>query len=43
MRFTVIWKPRGEADLADLWNEATNRADITRAANAIDLQLRTSP
>ncbi len=43
MNHTVVWKPAAEQELASIWNESSDRADVTAAANAIDRLLRTSP
>lgn len=42
MKFTVIWKPSAEQELARLWDAAQDRRAVTLAANAIDNQLRLS-
>jgi len=43
MNHTVVWKPAAEQELASIWNESADRADVTVAANTIDRLLRTSP
>lgn len=43
MRFTVTWTPTAIQKLADLWTTASDRADVTSAANAIDDALRLDP
>ncbi len=43
MIFTVVWSPKAERTLAGLWNDAADRQELTDAANAIDLLLRTAP
>jgi hypothetical protein len=43
MKYTVVWKPDAEQELARLWNEATDRADVTAAADEIDVLLRYDP
>jgi hypothetical protein len=43
MKYTVVWKPSAEAMLAHLWNTATDRHAVTRAANQIDLWLQRDP
>jgi plasmid stabilization system protein ParE len=43
MKFTVVWKPQAEQHLAHLWTLATDRAAVSRAADAIDSQLLTEP
>ena len=39
MKFTVIWNPSAERELARLWEAADDRRDITLASNAIDRRL----
>ena len=41
--YEVIWQPSTLNDLAAAWINATNRAAITLATNAIDRLLSTSP
>lgn len=44
MKFTVIWTPTAEKDLAAAWvDRAQDRAAITRAASSIDTLLRHDP
>ena len=43
MRFTVLWTPDAEKDLADIWIEAPDRRAISTAANAIDASLAERP
>jgi len=43
VRYTVVWKPDAEEDLASLWIAAEDRAAITAAADRIDPLLRTDP
>ncbi len=43
MNLTVVWQPTAEATLADLWNNAPDRAAVTRAANTIDALLKRDP
>jgi plasmid stabilization system protein ParE len=43
MKYTVIWRPSAEADLADLWIEATDRAAVTQAAAEINRMLTADP
>ncbi|HLJ12790.1 MAG TPA: type II toxin-antitoxin system RelE/ParE family toxin [Planctomycetaceae bacterium] len=43
MKFTVVWKPRAETQLAKIWTETDDRSSITKAANEIDARLRASP
>lgn len=43
MKYTVVWKPKAEQQLADLWNQASDRNAITKAANLIDHVLTRDP
>jgi hypothetical protein len=43
MSYTVVWKAPAKARLAEIWMAAADRAAVTRAADAIDARLRTSP
>jgi hypothetical protein len=43
MKYTVIWLKAALDLLAELWVNASNRQEITDAANAIDAQLRIDP
>jgi plasmid stabilization system protein ParE len=43
MKYSVIWLPSAEADLATIWTNALDRAAVTRAAMQIDLQLAKNP
>lgn len=43
MRFTVVWLPRAERELAKLWEASDNRAALTRAADRIERLLATQP
>jgi len=43
MRFTVTWHPAAEAELAEICLRASDRADVSNAANAIDLALAAKP
>jgi len=36
MKYTVVWGNRAKNRLAAIWTEASDRGDVTRAANAID-------
>jgi plasmid stabilization system protein ParE len=38
-RFTVVWTREAKDQLADIWTNATDRADVTAAAAAIDAGL----
>lgn len=43
MIFTVIWRPKAEWTLAELWTDGPDRQAVADAANAIDDLLRTAP
>ena len=43
MRFTVTWHPAAEAELAEIWLRAVDRASVTAAANSIDQALAAGP
>jgi plasmid stabilization system protein ParE len=42
MRYTVVWLPSAEEELANIWNGAADRQAVSRAANEIEILLRTS-
>jgi hypothetical protein len=41
MKYTVIWLPQAENQLARIWIQATDRQNVTDATNRIDLELAT--
>jgi hypothetical protein len=43
MKFTVIWRPEAEEELAQLWVDASDRNAIARAAISFDAALRRAP
>ncbi len=43
MRFTVVWKPDAEAELADAWAAAADRQGLAGAADEIDRLLGDDP
>lgn len=43
MKFTVLWTPSAERDLAEAWITAEDRGAITSAAATIDTLLRSNP
>jgi hypothetical protein len=43
MKYTVLWKPTAEAELASPWGGALDRSDVASAANQIDVLLQTDP
>ncbi|HUY35326.1 MAG TPA: type II toxin-antitoxin system RelE/ParE family toxin [Pirellulales bacterium] len=42
-RYTVVWWPRAEADLAEIWTTTKDRASVSAAANQIDQRLARKP
>lgn len=42
-RYTVAWASGAEDDLADIWLRAGDPDAVTRAADAIDVQLAQNP
>jgi hypothetical protein len=43
MRYHVEWTPSAERRLAELWNSAGDRAELTKAADEIDAELSRNP
>jgi plasmid stabilization system protein ParE len=43
VNYSVIWQPTAESMLADVWNHASDRNAVTRAANQIDARLANDP
>ncbi|MEO8165597.1 MAG: type II toxin-antitoxin system RelE/ParE family toxin [Betaproteobacteria bacterium] len=43
MKYTVVWSPDAERELARVWNEATDRESIANAANLLDHELARDP
>lgn len=43
MRYTVIWLPDAEQELAAIWLAAMDRRVVTQTAHTIDLLLRHDP
>ncbi len=43
IRYTVIWAPEPQNELAELWLAASDRAVVAQAADEIDDRLATSP
>jgi hypothetical protein len=41
MRYTVVWDPGAENDLATIWTFAPDQQAVANAANEIDRKLRT--
>jgi plasmid stabilization system protein ParE len=42
MRYTVVWLPSAEEELANTWNSAVDRQAVSQAADEIEVLLRTS-
>ena len=43
MRFSVVWQPIAEQELAELWEHSMNRAAVADAADRIEQMLRSFP
>jgi hypothetical protein len=43
VRFTVLGSPQAEQELAALWLTSARRAEVTRAAHALEQRLLTRP
>lgn len=43
MKYTVVWMPAAERQLAEIWVETLYREAVTTAANQADEILRTHP
>lgn len=43
MKFTVVWHPEAESQLADIYLAASSKSLVSDAANLLDFDLRTSP
>ena len=43
MKFTVIWKPAAETQLATIWLEASDREAISSACQSIEAALGQTP
>jgi hypothetical protein len=43
MKYTVVWDDDAEDRLADIYNRASDKADVTAASNQIDRLLRNDP
>jgi hypothetical protein len=43
VKYTVVWTPDAERELAEVWNDAADRAAITDAANILDRELARNP
>jgi hypothetical protein len=40
VKFTVLWDPDAEQELAALWLDSARRLDVTRAADALEQKLQ---
>jgi plasmid stabilization system protein ParE len=43
MKYTVVWKPRAEKELAELWLGAVDKNIVAHAVHQIDSELRDGP
>jgi plasmid stabilization system protein ParE len=43
MKYTVIWRPDAEDELAELWLAGPDRTEIAQAADQIDVVLGQNP
>lgn len=43
MRYTVVWLPQAQLFLANFWNNAPDKQEVTNACNRCDLALRDDP
>lgn len=43
MRYTVLWTPAAEQDLAEVWLHAADRVAVTAAADMLDQLLAQNP
>jgi hypothetical protein len=43
MKYTVVWKPEAEEELARLWTGAGDRGAVAAAADQIDTSLQWDP
>jgi hypothetical protein len=41
MRYTVVWMPQAQDELAQIWIDAADRQAVTNAAPVVDRTLRT--
>ena len=42
-RYTVVWTPSAESDLANIWNNSFDQGGVSNAANSIDYILARDP
>ena len=43
MRYTVVWLPAAQTELARLWNQASDRGAVASASDPIDRMLHEFP
>jgi len=43
VKYTVVFKPAAEEELADIWSNAPDRAAVTVAAHEIEIALQRDP
>jgi hypothetical protein len=43
MKYTVLWRPLAEEQLAELWMNARDREEVAQAADRIDAKLKSDP
>jgi plasmid stabilization system protein ParE len=43
VRYTVLWRPSAEQNLAEIWTKAVDRGAVARAADSIDRLLAQDP
>jgi hypothetical protein len=43
VKYTVVWSPDAEQELADIWNKAADRESVASAANFLDRELARDP
>jgi hypothetical protein len=43
MKYTVLWVPAAEQELAAVWMASANRTEVTAAARRIDVRLSKDP
>ena len=43
MSYTVLWRPSAERDLAQIWIDAADRNQVSKAADAVEQELRRDP
>ena len=43
MKYTVVWRPTAEDELAEIWLHGLDRRAVTNAAHRVEIALRHSP